>query len=163
MSSCFKSRKSLRGRGADSEPLLPRYEDETGRQRKLHQKLHSYQMIRALSEGYMPSTEQTIANLRTLLASDFLNPRPEDLSEPGRQLARDVKTLMRTFIELLREKNSEDQLQEFFWHLAKSRASLDTSELVNQASHAKAEANTRAGRFSFYLLWHLGRDCCLTI
>jgi hypothetical protein len=148
MSSCFGTRKPRRGRGADSEPLLPRYEDDTGRQRQLHQKLHSYQMFRALSQGYMPSTEQTIANLRTLLASDVLNPHDEDLSESGRQLARDVKILIRSFIDLLREKNSDDQLQEFFWHLSKSRASLDTSELVNQASHAKAEANTKAGELS---------------
>lgn len=146
MSSCFKGRKPRRGHGAYSEPLLPRYDNETARQRQLHQKLHSYQMFRALSEGYMPSTEQTIANLRTLLASDVLNPRPEDLSESGRQLARDVKTLMRTFIELLRDKNSDDQLQEFFWHLSKARASLDTADLVHQASHAKAQADTKAGQ-----------------
>jgi hypothetical protein len=146
MSSCCGSRKS-RGRGSrDSDPLLPRYEDETGRQRQLHQKLHSYQMFKALSEGYMPSTEQTIANLRTLLASDVLNPGIDDLSEPGRQLVRDTKLGIRVFIELLREKNNQDQLQEFLWHLSRSKASLDTSELVNQASRAKAEADTKAGK-----------------
>ncbi|KAL1967861.1 hypothetical protein VTN77DRAFT_2550 [Rasamsonia byssochlamydoides] len=144
MASCCGSRKAQRGRGADSEPLLPRYEDETARQRQLHQKLHSYQMFRALSKGYMPSTEQTIANLRTLLASDVLNPRSEDLSESGLQLVRDVKLWLRSFIELLQEKNSQDQLQEFFWNLSRSKASLDTSELVSQASYAKAEADTKA-------------------
>jgi hypothetical protein len=30
-------------------------------------------------EGYMPTTEQTIANLRTLLASDVLNLRNQDI------------------------------------------------------------------------------------
>ncbi|KKA18945.1 hypothetical protein T310_7087 [Rasamsonia emersonii CBS 393.64] len=143
MASCCGRRKARRG--ADSEPLLPRYEDETARQRQLHQKLHSYQVFRALSEGYLPSTEQAIANLRTLLASDVLNPRSEDLSESGRLLSRDVKLWLRCVIELLQEKNSQDQLQEFLWHLFRSRASLDTSELVNQASYAKAKADTKAG------------------
>lgn len=146
MSSCFGFRKSGHGRDGDTEPLLPRYEDDTSRQRQLHQKLHSYQMFKALSEGYMPSNEQVIVNLRTLLASDFLNPRSDDLSAPGRQLVRDVKTLMRTFIELLKDKNDEDQVQEFFWHLSKSRVSLDTSALSSQASRAKSQASTRAGK-----------------
>lgn len=147
MSSCCGNRRPQRGRGADTELLLPLYEDETARQRQLHQKLHSYQMFKALSEGYMPSTEQLIANLRTLLASDLFNPATEDLSYSGRQLARDVRTFLRLFIEILREKNSEDQVQEFFWHLGKSKASLDTSDLASQASRAKANANTRAGKF----------------
>lgn len=147
MSSCCGNRRSHRGRSADTEPLLPLYEDETARQRQLRQKLHSYQMFKALSEGYMPSTEQLIANLRTLLASDLFNPGTEDLSHTGRQLARDVRTFLRLFIEILREKNNEDQVQEFFWHLSKSKASLDTSDLASQASRAKANANTRAGKF----------------
>ncbi|KAH8695988.1 hypothetical protein BGW36DRAFT_428012 [Talaromyces proteolyticus] len=144
MSSCCGRRKPQRSRDADTEPLLPIYEDETARQRQLHQKLHSYQMFKALSEGYMPSTEQVIANLRTLLASDVLNPRVEDLSDSGRQLARDVKIFFRVFIELLREKNNDDQLQEFLWYLSKSRASLDTPKLVSQASRAKGDADMRA-------------------
>lgn len=145
MFSCCGCRKSRRGRGEDSEPLLPRYDDETAWQRQLHQKLHSYQMFRALSQGYMPSTEQAIANLRTLLASDVLNPHTDELSEVGRLLARDVRLLLRSFIELLREKNSEDQLQEFIWSLSQARARLDTSKLSQQTSHAKAGADTKAG------------------
>lgn len=92
----------------------------------------------------MPSTEQTIANLRTLIASDVLNPR-DDLSNSGRQLVRDVKIWLKTFIELLRDKNEGDQLQEFLWHFSKSKVSLDTSELLSHGTAAKAEADTRAG------------------
>lgn len=147
MSSCCGRRKPRREGGGDSEPLLAEYDDETARQRQLHQKLHSYQMLRALSQGYMPSTEQTIANLRTLVASDVLNPR-DDLSNSGRQLVRDVKIWLKTFIELLRDKNENDQLQEFLWHFSKSKVSLDTSELLSQASAAKAESDTKAGEIS---------------
>ncbi|PCG99431.1 Hypothetical protein PENO1_053120 [Penicillium occitanis (nom. inval.)] len=144
MSSCCGSRKSKRGRGDDTEPLLPRYEEDTSRQRQLRQKLHTYQMYKALSEGYMPSNEQVITNLRTLLASEVLNPRSDDVSEPGRQLARDVKTLMKSFIELLKDKNDQDQIQEFLWHLSKSRVSINSSALSSQAAHATSQANTRA-------------------
>lgn len=143
MSSCFGRRKSPRG--GDTEPLLPRYEDETVLQRRVHQKLHSYQMLRALAEGYMPSTEQTIANLRTLLASDVLNPNPDEVSPAGRQLTRDAKIGIRTFIELLRDKNSQDQLQDFLWHLSKSRAQLDTGRLTHQASRIKHQTDVKAG------------------
>lgn len=112
-------------------------------------------MFKAISEGYMPSTEQLIANLRTLLASELFNPSTEDLSYTGRQLARDVRTFLRMFIETLREKNSEDQIQEFFWHLSKSKASLDVSDLASEASRAKANAHTRAGKFLLSSMYQL--------
>ncbi|KAK9568133.1 hypothetical protein V6Z88_002452 [Aspergillus fumigatus] len=130
--------------GGETEPLLPRYDDDTSRQRRLHQKLHSYQMLRALSEGYMPSTDQTISNLRTLLASDILNPRNQDIGSVGRQLARDCRLWIEIFIEFLREKNGDDQLQEFLWHLSRSRASIDTSEVSRRASQVKARQDTKA-------------------
>lgn len=75
MSSCFGSRKR---KGEDTEALLPLYANDTSLQRTLHQKMHTYQMLRAISKGFMPSTEQVIVNLRTLLASDFLNPDNPD-------------------------------------------------------------------------------------
>ena len=129
----------------ETEPLLPRYEDDTSRQRRLHQKLHSYQMFRALSEGYMPSTEQTIANLRTLLASDVLNLRNQDIGSVGRQLVRDARLWIEALIHFLRSKNEDNQLQEFLWHLSRSKVLLDTSRLSQQASHVKARADTKAG------------------
>ena len=130
---------------SETEPLLPRYEDDTPRQRDLHQKLHSYQMIRAISQGYMPTTEQTIANLRTLLASDLLNLRNQDIGTAGRQLVRDSRLWLQVFIEFLQQKNSQDQLQEFLWRLARSRVELDGERLSRQAAHVKARADTKAG------------------
>jgi type III secretion system FlhB-like substrate exporter len=142
MSSCCGfGRKS---KGADTEPLLPRYEDDTALQRRLHQKLHTYQMIRALYKGYMPSTEQAIINLRTLLASDVLNPDTKDLSKSGRRLVRNSRELLKQFIELLQHKNSDDQIQDFLWYLKKSRVSLDLDDISHQASKAKAKADVSA-------------------
>lgn len=144
MSSWFGRRSSPQEE--ETEALLPRYEDETDVQRRVHEKLHTYQMLRALSEGYMPSTEQAIANLRTLLVSDVLNPNPDEVSAAGRQLARDARLWTRIFIDLLREKNNQDQLQEFLWHLSKSRAHHDRGHLAHQAPHIKHDVDVKAGK-----------------
>ena len=155
MSSCFGWRKSKKD--SETEPLLPRYEDETYRQRELHKKLHTYQMIRALGKGFMPSTDQTIINLRTLLASDVLNPNNKDLSESGRQLLRQARTWLKLFIELLRNKNGEDQIQDLVWYLTKSRISLDVNDISHQASKVKARADAQASKatLSTYTLYSL--------
>lgn len=145
MSSCFGFRKS---KGEDTEALLPQYQDDTILQRKLHQKMHSYQMLRALSKGYMPSTEQLIINLRTLLASDILNADNPDLSDSGRLLMKHSKQWLTQFIEMLRHKNDEDQIQDFMWFLSKSRISVDTKDLAKRASKVKARADATAGMSS---------------
>lgn len=149
MSSCFGSRKK-RGRNGDTQPLLPQYEDDTTLQREAHQKMHSYQMFRALSKGYMPSTEQTIVNLRTLLASDVLNPDTVGLSDSGRKLMKYSKQWLSQFIELLRNKNDEDQIQDFIWYLIHSRIHVDTEDLaenlIQTATSTRAKADASAGK-----------------
>ncbi len=129
------------------EALLPKYEDETALQRRLHQKMHSYQMLRAMSMGFMPSNEQLIINLRTLLASDVLNPDNPDLSNSGRHLVRYSKQWLREFIELLNNKNSKDQIQDFIWFLSKARVSVDTESIARQAQKSRVKADTAAGTF----------------
>lgn len=143
MSSCFGRRKT---KGEDTEALLPRYDDETVLQRRVHQKMHTYQMLRALSKGYMPSTEQLVVNLRTILASDVLNPDNPDLSDSGRRLLKYSKQWLMEFIEMLRNKNDRDQIQDFIWFLSKSRVSLDTDHLANTASKVRARADASAGK-----------------
>ena len=141
LSSCFGWRK----KDGDHEPLLPQYQDDTTLQAELHQKLHSYQMIRALSRGYMPSNEQLIINLRTLLAADLLNPDNPDLSDSGRILVKLTKQLLHESIDLLQHKNNGDQIQDFIWFLTKSRISVDAKDIAQRASNAKAKADTAAG------------------
>jgi hypothetical protein len=143
MSSCLGFRKS---KADDRQPLLPQYRDDTVLQRQLHEKLHSYQMIRALGKGSMPSNEQAIINLRTLLSADLLNPDNPDLSDSGRLLSRYTKQWLQQFIDLLNNKNSEDQIQDFIWYLSKSRISVDVEDIAHQASKAKAKADTAAGQ-----------------
>ena len=140
MSSCLGRKR----KGDDTEALIPRYEDDTALQRSLHQKMHSYQMLRAMSAGFMPSTEQLIINLRTLLASDVLNPDNPDLSDSGRLLLKFSKQWLMQFIEALRNKNDDDQIQDFLWFLSKSRVSLDTDNIARSASNVKAKADAKA-------------------
>ncbi|BDD63125.1 hypothetical protein MPDQ_007720 [Monascus purpureus] len=133
----------------DTEPLLPTHEDAPSQVRPLHRKLHSYLMLRALSDGYMPSTEQAIANLRALLASDALNSNVPDISRSGRQLLQDSRLWLQTFIDLLREKNSDDKLQEFLWRLSQqSRALRDTP----RASQVGIDVDPRAAYDSLHAL-----------
>jgi hypothetical protein len=107
--------------------------------------MHSYQMIRALSKGFMPSTEQTIINLRTLLASDVLNPETPGLSESGRKLMKYSKQWLQQFIDLLRNKNDGDQIQDFIWFLIHARISVDTDDLIQTATSSRAKADASAG------------------
>ena len=152
MSSCFGFRKK---QNEDTEALLPQYKDDTALQRALHQKMHSYQMVRALSKGYMPSTEQLIINLRTLLASDILNPDNPELSDSGRRLLKYTKQWLTQFIEMLRNKNDRDQIQDFIWFLTKSRISLDTQDLAQTASKVKSRADATAGKWLCNSKWLL--------
>lgn len=131
----------------EDDPLLPQYRDDTVLQRELHQKLHTYQMLRALTRGYMPSNEQTIVNLRTLLAADVLSPDNQDLSDSGRALVHYVKVWLKQFIDVLHHKNGSDQIQDLIWSLTKARVSVDMEDIVNRTSKAKSKAQTAAGEF----------------
>jgi hypothetical protein len=136
---------TTRSEDREREPLLPRYADDTALQRELHPKLHTYQMLRALSQGFMPTNEQTIVNLRTVLAADVLNPDNEGLSDSGRALVHYTKQWLKEFIELLQHKNAEDQIQDFIWYLSKARIDIDMEDIVERTSRARAKADTAAG------------------
>ncbi|WQF75415.1 Putative bactericidal permeability-increasing protein, alpha/beta domain superfamily [Colletotrichum destructivum] len=143
MLSCFGFGRPSREE-REREPLLPRYNDDTALQQRLHEKLHTYQMLRAIGKGYMPSNEQLIINLRTLLSADILNPDTPDLSDAGRALVLNVKLLIKQLIELLLHKNDKDQIQDFVWYLTKARLSVDAYDIGARASKAKARADTVA-------------------
>ncbi|KAK3328528.1 hypothetical protein B0T19DRAFT_194029 [Cercophora scortea] len=142
-SSCFGSGRRAE-RSDEEQPLLSHYDDDTELQRQLHQKLHTYQMYRALSKGFMPSNEQVIVNLRTLLSADILNPENTNLSDSGRALAHYSKQWIKQLIQLLEHKNSHDQIQDFIWYLAKARVSVDMEHIAERATKAKAKADTAA-------------------
>lgn len=152
LSSCFGGRKS----SSDREPLLPRYEnDETQLQHELHKKLHSYQQIRALTKGFMPSNEQIIINIRTILAADILNPDNTDLSDSGRLLVKYTKRWLQQFMDLMQHKNNGDQIQDLLWYLSKSRVKVDVEDLAQRAKSSKAKADTAAAYQSLHTVGSL--------
>lgn len=129
---------------SEREPLLPQYNDATSRQTRLHEKLHTYQMLRAMSKGYMPSNTQTIVHLRTLLGAAILNPSEcSDLSNSGRALVRTVRLWLKEFMDLLESKNSEDQIQDFIWCLSKSSLGVDAGTLTDGFAKGKSKANVK--------------------
>ncbi|GIZ48242.1 hypothetical protein CKM354_001131000 [Cercospora kikuchii] len=142
MSSCFGFRNN--GDQSEREPLLPQYNDDTVLQRELHQKLHSYQMYRAISKGFMPSTEQLIIHFRTFLASEVLNPEHPDLSNSGRRLIKQMRQWIQQFMDLLEHKNGKDQIQDIIWFLTKSSISVDVEDITVRAQKVKARADTAA-------------------
>ncbi|KAF4591385.1 bactericidal permeability-increasing protein [Ophiocordyceps camponoti-floridani] len=144
MFSCFSCGNSRRRRSPDTEPLLPQYNDETPRQTRVHEKLHTYQMVRALGNGYMPSNEQLIVQLRCLLAAEALNPHELGLSVDGRALIRSVKLWLAQLVELLRVKNSGDEVQDFVWNIVRAGSNIDVGHLGAAAAASKARADASA-------------------
>ncbi|RMZ79387.1 hypothetical protein DV738_g3381, partial [Chaetothyriales sp. CBS 135597] len=148
--SCFGA-----GRKKDdgaTEPLLPQHrhdDDGPTRQQALRRKLHTYAMVKALSEGFLPSNQQAISNLRALLASDALNANTRELSDAGRRLIRNVRSWVSLLIKLLQDKNSGDQIQDFIYALNHANLSLDLNDVSHQASRAKARADATAAYESF--------------
>jgi hypothetical protein len=102
-------------------------------------------MMRALTKGYMPSNEQVIINLRTLLASDVLNPEAAGLSGSGWQLMKHNKQWLSEFIDLMRNKNDRDQIQDFVWFLLHANISVNTQDIIQTASSTRARADAVAG------------------
>lgn len=93
----------------------------------------------------MPSNEQVIINLRSLLSADILNPENPDLSDSGRLLVGFVKQWLHEFIDTLNHKNNKDQIQDFLWYLSKARISVDVNDIARRSTRSKAKADATAG------------------
>jgi len=97
-----------------------------------------------MSKGFMPTNEQAIVHLRTLLSAQVLNPNGNNLSPSGRALVRSLRLWLTQLIALLQHKNSEDQIQDFIWYLAKARLDIDVADIGARASRAKVQADATA-------------------
>ena len=95
--------------------------------------------------GFMPSNEQLIINLRSLLSADILNPENPDLSDSGRLLVKFTKQWLHQLIDTMNHKNSEDQIQDFLWYLSKARISVDVGDMARRTTRSKAKADATAG------------------
>ena len=145
MLSCFGCGSDSDSNSPETEPLLPRYNDDTAREAVLHEKLHTYQMARALSKGYMPSNQQLIVNLRTLLSAAILNPsNTGSLSVSGRHVVSTARAWLTQLIELLESKNNRDQIQDFIWCVYQTKLEVDTDAVATSLAKGKNAANAKA-------------------
>lgn len=133
-----------RPRHDDRQPLLPQFaHDDTLRQQRLHAKFHVYQMLNALTKGFVPSTTQLIILLRSWQAGIQLD--APGLSPSGQRLLRSLKLLLAQCIDLLQHKNAGDEVQDFCWFLSRSKLSVDVEDVVHQAQRLQTRANATAG------------------
>ncbi|KAK6528909.1 hypothetical protein TWF694_004138 [Orbilia ellipsospora] len=129
--------------GGEREPLLPQHrngiapEVVTEHQKSLDQKLHTYLLLRALGQGYLPSTKQSIILLRKFLASEILTPDNQHLTYDGRKFIALNRQVVKQLIELLQTKNSADEIQNFLWSVRKARVQLDLKGLGHAATDIK--------------------------
>jgi hypothetical protein len=94
----------------------------------------------------MPSTEQVVANLRTFLAADILNPSTPGLTDSGRLLTKYTKQWLQEFIELTANKNKEDQIQDFIWYMLHARVNVDVEDIAKKAAKTRVKADVSAGK-----------------
>ncbi|KAF8537014.1 hypothetical protein BDD12DRAFT_848641 [Trichophaea hybrida] len=148
----------------ETTPLLdPESNAETQLQSRVYEKLHTYLLLRALSKGYLPSTAQSCAHLRSLLSTDVLNPSNTQLTPAGRKLVRDVRRWITIFVSVLEKKNGEDQLQDFLWFTKRARMGFDGGELVEAASNiVDGAGGTTADMTTGYDALHTVADLLMT-
>ncbi|KAF3924680.1 hypothetical protein AA313_de0205888 [Arthrobotrys entomopaga] len=126
--------------GREREPLLPQHRNGiapkvvTEHQKSLDQKLHTYLILRALGQGYLPSTKQSIILLRKFLASEILTPDNQHLTYDGRKFVALNRKVVKQLIELLQTKNSADEIQNFLWSVRKARLQVDLKGLGHAAT-----------------------------
>lgn len=57
-----------------------------------------------------------------------------------------MKQWLQDFIEMLRNKNDGDQIQDFIWFLLHAKMDVDTGDLIQTASNTRAKADASAGK-----------------
>ncbi|CAD6502051.1 BgTH12-02294 [Blumeria graminis f. sp. triticale] len=128
----------------DEELLLPYNEDLTSLGRNVHQKMQVYQILRALNKGFMPSTEQLIVMIKLLLDSEFLSQETTSISESGQKLLSYLRQWMQQLIQLLGDKNNNNQIQNLIAYAKHARLSIDSEHLNEFAKNSRMRGDILA-------------------
>jgi hypothetical protein len=128
---------------AEQEPLLPQHNGDTTLQANASQKLHTYQMARALSQGFMPSNEQTVALLHR--AAETVHFIPRNTSQSGRALVRHSREIIEQLTAFLEKKNVNDRIQDTLWYLLNTKLDLDSQGLRERIDEAQPRSNLVGG------------------
>lgn len=120
---------------SDSQPLLPKTQpqpklspQEVSKRQEIRTKLRTYEIILALSNGYLPTTKQFTGCLRWLLRSGILEPRNRRLSVRGRNAIRDLRAWIEAIAEEAECKNGNDEIQQFIWE--SSQVDIDVGKTI---------------------------------
>lgn len=68
--------------------------------------------LAALQEGAVPTNEQIVAFLSRILLAI---PTSKDLSPAGGGLVSDLRTVVESIDQIIKERNGNEELQEFLW------------------------------------------------
>lgn len=127
--------------GDERQPLLSGHEhdaDDTALQHRLRQKLQTFQMLQATTRGYLPSTKQVTAHVRTFLEAPSTS---HQLSPAGQKLSRLGRLWLTQLADLLQNKNGNDQVQDFAWYISRSSISADLDGIRRRAATANDTAS----------------------
>lgn len=130
----------------ERRPLLANGDEETAHQRALHRKLHTYQMVKAMREGYLPSTQQLVKNVGRLRG----DARPSGLSVSGQHLSALSGRWLDQLALLLENKNGGDQIQDFAWCVRRARLDVNVSVDADEIGRIGSQAMFRAGQAAGY-------------
>lgn len=61
-----------------------------------------------------------------------------------------MKQWVQEFIEILRNKNDRDQIQDFIWFLIHAKMDVDTGDLIMTSRDTRVKADASAGEQSIY-------------
>ncbi|EFX00214.1 hypothetical protein CMQ_7216 [Grosmannia clavigera kw1407] len=117
----------------ERQPLLspgngPGDTDDTALQQRVRQKLQTFQMLQATTQGYFPSTKQLTDYINTLLKDPEMDVARR-LSPSGKKLLRLSREWSTQLVDLLRNKNGGDQIQDFAWYVSRSSVSVDLKDV----------------------------------
>ncbi|KDQ52650.1 hypothetical protein JAAARDRAFT_183909 [Jaapia argillacea MUCL 33604] len=97
-------------------------------------------VLAAMDAGKMPTQKQMSSFIDSVLKSQLVQIEPSEegageLSMKGKVLCRDLREILEAYKKIGENKNSDNQLQEAFWHLASgdlSKTSLQTPMDVDE-------------------------------
>ncbi|KAI5805278.1 hypothetical protein DFH27DRAFT_523792 [Peziza echinospora] len=122
-------------------------------QEALHNPLHAYLLLRALGNGYLPSTKQLSQLLIRAEKSHLLNPHEGGeriLSSDGRYLLDLLRRWFKEMAILIEEKNKGDEVQELVWAIGKARAEVEVRSSASSGPLGNVEAMLAPGGGAAY-------------
>ncbi|KAI0319731.1 hypothetical protein OF83DRAFT_1240205 [Amylostereum chailletii] len=118
-------------------------------------------VLAAINAGKQPTQQQTSAWIDRFLASPLIQIEGGDggglLSDNGKKLAQDIRSILEAYNTYAAHKNSDDQFQEALWHLRKAEIADTSLDVDVPADKQDAKRDTRAIasslRTSLEVLW----------